>query len=60
VAWTISHPAVDVAIIGARQPAHLSDTTSAADVELTEQDRADIAGILADAAPVHGPSPEGM
>lgn len=60
VAWAISHPAVHVAIVGARRPAHLTDTAAAADVELSEADRQQIDRILADAAPVRGPSPEGM
>jgi aryl-alcohol dehydrogenase-like predicted oxidoreductase len=60
VAWTLSHPAVGVAIVGARRAAHLIDTAAAADVELTEEDRDEIDGILSNASPVHGPSPEGM
>jgi len=60
VAWAISHPAVDVAIVGARRPQHLVDTAAAADVELTRDDLGAIEGILAEVAPVHGPSPEGM
>jgi aryl-alcohol dehydrogenase-like predicted oxidoreductase len=60
VAWTLAHPAVDVAIIGAREPQHLNDTVSAAQVRLTNEELADIDQILADAVPVRGPSPEGM
>jgi len=59
-AWAISHPAVQVAIVGARRPAHLTDTAAAADVKLSEADRRQIDLILTDAAPVRGPSPEGM
>ncbi|HEX3425764.1 MAG TPA: aldo/keto reductase [Acidimicrobiales bacterium] len=60
VAWAISNPAVDVAIVGARQPGDLTDTAAAAGVPLSEADRAQIDGILSGAAPVRGPSPEGM
>jgi aryl-alcohol dehydrogenase-like predicted oxidoreductase len=60
VAWALSHPAVQVAIVGARRPEHLVDLASAADVELTHADRSEIDRILADAAPERGPAPEGM
>jgi aryl-alcohol dehydrogenase-like predicted oxidoreductase len=60
VAWTLSHPAVQVTIIGARHPAHLDDTTAAAEVTLSDEDRREIDRILAGAVPVVGPSPEGM
>src|SRR2546425_1061748 len=38
VAWTLSHPAVDCAIVGARRPDQLSGSIGAADVKLTEED----------------------
>jgi aryl-alcohol dehydrogenase-like predicted oxidoreductase len=60
VAWTLSHPAVHVAIVGARRAAQLDGTLSAAALRLSERDRVEIARILADAVPVAGPSPEGM
>ena len=60
VAWTLSHPAVHVAIVGARRPAHLEQTAAAADVTLSDEDRREIDRILADALPVVGPSPERM
>jgi aryl-alcohol dehydrogenase-like predicted oxidoreductase len=60
VAWTISHPAVHVALVGARRAAQLVETVSAAELRLSDADRAEIAHILADAVPVTGPSPEGM
>jgi aryl-alcohol dehydrogenase-like predicted oxidoreductase len=60
VAWAISHPAVDVAIVGAQRPAELTDTVAASKVVLTQEGRDEIDRILSDAAPVHGPSPEGM
>jgi aryl-alcohol dehydrogenase-like predicted oxidoreductase len=60
VAWTLSHPAVDVALIGARRPGQLDETVAASGLELSEETLAAIDRILADAAPVRGPSPEAM
>ena len=60
VAWTLSHPAVDVAIIGARRPSHLDETVAAADLELSDDDREEIGRIVTNAAAVRGPSPEAM
>jgi aryl-alcohol dehydrogenase-like predicted oxidoreductase len=60
VAWTLSHPAVQVAIVGARHPEHLNGTAAAGDIELSEQDMRKVGDILADAVPDSGPSPEGM
>jgi aryl-alcohol dehydrogenase-like predicted oxidoreductase len=60
VAWTLSNPAVQVAIVGARRPEHLDDTTAAAEISLSGSDRREIDRILAGAVPVVGPSPEGM
>jgi aryl-alcohol dehydrogenase-like predicted oxidoreductase len=60
VAWTIKNPAVDVAIVGARRASQLDAVTPATDVELSADDVEAIDAILADAAPVTGPAPEGM
>ena len=60
VAWTLAHPAVDVAIVGARTPSHLDGTASAADIKLSETDLEEIDAIVRDARPVWGPHPEGM
>jgi aryl-alcohol dehydrogenase-like predicted oxidoreductase len=60
VAWTLTNPAVDVAIVGARRPAQLEETASAADIEVSAADLQEIDAILADALPVWGPHPEGM
>jgi len=59
VAWAIAHPAVHVAIVGARRASQLDGTVPAADVALSERDREEIDRILSDAMPVTGPSPEG-
>jgi aryl-alcohol dehydrogenase-like predicted oxidoreductase len=60
VAWTISNPAVHVAIAGARHPEHLDDPAAAADIRLSEADRGEIDAILANAVEIVGPAPEAM
>jgi aryl-alcohol dehydrogenase-like predicted oxidoreductase len=60
VSWTLSNPAVDVAIVGARRPDHIEGTAPAADFELSAEDLHEIDNIMHDAVPVGGPSPEGM
>jgi aryl-alcohol dehydrogenase-like predicted oxidoreductase len=60
VAWAISNPAVDVAIVGARTPAHLGDPVAAADIRLGAADRDEIDEILANAVEIVGPAPEAM
>ena len=56
VAWTLAHPAVDVAIVGAHRPSQLDGTAPAADITLTETDLQEIDTILADAVPMWGPA----
>jgi aryl-alcohol dehydrogenase-like predicted oxidoreductase len=60
VAWTLAHPAVQVAIVGARRPTQLDGTATAADRHLSADDLRRIEMIVADAVPVWGPHPEGM
>jgi aryl-alcohol dehydrogenase-like predicted oxidoreductase len=60
VAWVLSHPAVQVAIVGARTPAHLTESLGALDLQLNRDDLTEIDNIMAAAVPVGGPSPEGM
>ena len=60
VAWTLVHPAVDVAIVGARKPDHIQGTAPAAEFDLSEEDLREIENIMQGAVPVGGPSPEGM
>jgi aryl-alcohol dehydrogenase-like predicted oxidoreductase len=60
IAWAISNPAVDVAIVGARHPAHLDDPVAAAGVPLSAADRDEIDALLADAVEIVGPAPEAM
>lgn len=42
IAWTLHHPAVTVAIVGARRPEQLDGTVGAADLRLNEQEVAQI------------------
>ena len=60
IAWVLANPAVDVAIVGARRPQQLEQTVSAADIHLTPETLGEIEQIVREAAPVGGPSPEGM
>ena len=60
IAWTLANPAVDVAIVGARNPEQIRQTAPAADVVLTLQDLAEIDQIVRDEIPVGGPAPEKM
>ncbi len=58
IAWTLAHPAVQVAIVGARSAEHLAESVAAAEVELGEEEMGRIEEIMADAVTVAGPSPE--
>jgi aryl-alcohol dehydrogenase-like predicted oxidoreductase len=60
VAWTLAHPAVHVAIVGARTPEQLDQLLGAADLRLGQDELAEIDRIMRRAAPVVGPSPEGV
>ena len=60
IAWTLANPAVQVAIVGARQTTHVEDSLRATDVSLSEADLDEIDKIMTSATPVTGPSPEGM
>jgi aryl-alcohol dehydrogenase-like predicted oxidoreductase len=58
IAWTLVHPAVDVAIVGARTPSQIERTAPATGIHLTPADLEEIENIMRGAAPVGGPSPE--
>jgi aryl-alcohol dehydrogenase-like predicted oxidoreductase len=60
IAWTLANPAVDVAIVGARNPEQIRQTAPAADIQLSPQDLARIEQIVRDEIPVGGPAPEKM
>jgi aryl-alcohol dehydrogenase-like predicted oxidoreductase len=60
VAWVLARPGVQVAIVGARTPAHLTESLGALELPLSRDDLAEIDRIMAAAVPVGGPTPEGM
>jgi aryl-alcohol dehydrogenase-like predicted oxidoreductase len=60
IAWTLANPAVDVAIVGARNPEQIRQTAPAADIRFSPKDLVDIDRILHDEIPVGGPAPEKM
>jgi aryl-alcohol dehydrogenase-like predicted oxidoreductase len=45
IAWTLRHPAVTAAIVGARKPEQVDDMVAAADVHLTESDLTEIEAV---------------
>jgi aryl-alcohol dehydrogenase-like predicted oxidoreductase len=55
VAWTLSWPAVDGAIVGARRPAQLDDWVGAGSVELDGERLDEIAAVLEEAGAGSGP-----
>jgi aryl-alcohol dehydrogenase-like predicted oxidoreductase len=60
IAWTLANPAVHVAIVGARRPAQIESAAPAAEMHLDGDVMAQVEEILAEAAIVGGPSPEGV
>jgi aryl-alcohol dehydrogenase-like predicted oxidoreductase len=60
IAWTLTNPAVHVAIVGARRTSHVEDSLAAADVSLSEADLEEIDKIMVSAARASGPSPESV
>jgi aryl-alcohol dehydrogenase-like predicted oxidoreductase len=60
VAWTLANPAVHVAIVGTRNPAHVDEAVAAAGVWLEPALLDRIDEIMGDAQPIAGPSPESM
>ena len=60
VAWVLANPAVQVAIVGTRNPRHVDDAIAAADLKLDASVLRRIDEITAVEVPVGGPSPEQM
>lgn len=58
IAWTLAHPAVQVAIVGSRSPDHIEEAAGALAVELGDEDLRRIATVMQGAASAAGPSPE--
>jgi len=60
IAWTLTNPAVDVAIVGARSPSQIRQTAPGADFRLSPAEMSDIELILGGEVAVGGPAPEAM
>lgn len=60
VAWTLANPAVEVAIVGTRNAAHIDDAIAAADLKLEPATLERIDEIMRNTHPTAGPSPEMM
>jgi aryl-alcohol dehydrogenase-like predicted oxidoreductase len=60
VAWVLANPAVDVAIVGTRNPRHVDDAIAATELRLDTDAMSRIDQIMAGAVPVGGPSPESV
>lgn len=60
IAWVLAQPAIDVAIVGARNPEQLEQTAPAGEIHLTQATLHEIERIMREAVPIGGPAPEGM
>ena len=60
VAWTLSNPAVHVAIVGTRNPKHIDDAIAAAELKLDARSLHTIDEIVAAEVAVGGPTPESV
>ncbi len=60
VAWVLANPAVHAAIVGTRNPAHIVSAVEASERRLSEEDLAEIDGIMEGAVQVGGPTPESI
>jgi aryl-alcohol dehydrogenase-like predicted oxidoreductase len=58
IGWTLTNPAVHVAIVGTRDRDHVDEALAAAAIELDDEVMQRIDDLMADAVPVAGPSPE--
>jgi len=58
IAWTLSHPAVHVAIVGSRSRKHIEESLGAAELKLSDEDKAEIEKIAADAVTIEEATPE--
>jgi len=60
VAWTLANPAVEVAIVGTRNPRHIDDAIAAAGLRLDEQALRRVGEIVSTEVAVGGPTPESV
>ncbi|GHO58984.1 aldo/keto reductase [Ktedonobacter robiniae] len=58
IAWALAQPAVDVAIVGARNPEQLEQTAVASEKYLTQETLQEIESIMRDAVPIGSSAPE--
>jgi hypothetical protein len=58
IAWVLANPVVQVAIVGARTPEHITQSAAAADVELDQGELAEIEHIMAGATHAQVPTPD--
>ena len=52
IAWVLAQPAIDVAIVGARNPEQLEQSTVACERHLTQETLQEIENILREAVPI--------
>jgi len=60
IGWTLTNPAVHVAIVGTRDRDHVGEALEAAAVDLDDEVMRRIDDLVVDAVPAASPSPEGM
>ncbi|MBE9376569.1 aldo/keto reductase [Saccharopolyspora sp. HNM0983] len=60
IAWVLAQQGVHAAIVGARSARNIENSIAAAEIDLTEEDLANIERITADAVEIGGASPEGV
>ncbi len=60
VAWALANPAVQVAVVGTRNPRHVDDAIAAASLQLDASALRRIDEIVAAEVPVGGPTPESV
>lgn len=60
IAWTLAQRGVHAAIVGARSARNIENSLAAADIELNQDDLAEIERITADGVSIEGAAPEGV
>jgi aryl-alcohol dehydrogenase-like predicted oxidoreductase len=60
IAFTLAHPAVQVAIVGSRRRRHIEESLGAAEIKLTGSDLDELHAIVADAVTIEEATPETM
>jgi aryl-alcohol dehydrogenase-like predicted oxidoreductase len=58
IAWTLANDAVHAAIVGTRNHRHIEEALGATEIELTDDELAEIDRIMEDAVEARGPTPE--